>query len=232
MLTYGNSERLENWIKRGKQEEKPAVTMHDEIDAALLRIGETDNAHGYWVIGFYAHQNHEMHSDVFDQRLQGNYGTVLEIVENDIEHLDNQLTGSKSDYNSHCLNMALDFRKTWFELRSSGSEVIWQPNARAQIHSAQLAKDAKTSTLAPSLGEIRYDKLQKQLVEILSELKDLKDMVSKGESLSPSAATTPEELIPNSAQKRALSNDEVSPTGNKRRKSAEAANTGLLIDED
>ena len=46
------------------------MLIHDGVESAMLKIYETDNKHGYWVITFYAKRDHIMHSGVLNQRYE------------------------------------------------------------------------------------------------------------------------------------------------------------------
>lgn len=204
--------------------------MHDEIDKALANIDETNFLHGYWVIAFYAKRNGELHSDILDQRLQGNYERVLEIVQQDIDYITNLLTTDPSEDNVHYLSMCLNFRTTWFQEIGSVDGPIWQPNYKAQKHLNELAQQEKNMTLVHSPPETEFDQLQKTIAALSSELNDIKTLVSQSVNLAGSAASlalatlemqaasTSEEMAPNPAQKRILSEHEVFTPETKRRK--------------
>ena len=204
--------------------------MHGEIDKALANIDETNFLHGYWVIAFYAKRNGELHSDILDQRLQGNYERVLEIVQQDIGYITNLLTTDRSQDNVHYLNMCLAFRRTWFEETGTADGPVWKPNWEAQKHLKELAQHEKNMTLAHSPPETEFDKLQKTIAALSSELNDIKTLVSQSVNLAGSAASlglatlemqaasTSEETAPNSAQKRILSEHEVFTPETKRKK--------------
>ena len=226
-------------MQAGEHGEKPEAPMIDDIDAALSRVGEEDKEHGYWVIRFYANRNRAHHSEILDLRLRGEYPKLLEVVEKDIEYFRSRLTGSQTDESHHSLQMVVDFRNTWFEQKSSGSDLTWGPNARARAHMSQLAslaKDAKDPATAYNLPDTEYEKLHKELATVMNELEEVKGIVSRGMSLAGSAtklglaalelqaAATSEEVYPNSARKRILSQYEVYTPETKRQKIEDAFN--------
>lgn len=170
---------MADWVAAGGQREPPRMPMHSEIENAMEKIGEIDKAHGFWVIAFYAKRNPAIHSEILDLRLRGDYEAVLDIVQKDVARLSNLLTGDSSDDGRRYLNMVLNFRATWFELRASGEQIVWQPNAKAQDHLKQLAKDDKNAQLAHQSPETDYDKIQKKLASLSNELEEVKDLVSK-----------------------------------------------------
>ncbi|KAL8783129.1 MAG: hypothetical protein Q9195_009481 [Heterodermia aff. obscurata] len=142
------NEREGEWSRQDSRGERPQKPIHDEIEQALEKIGESDYAQGYWVINFYAARNEAVYSNILDDRLRGDYEKVLETVQKDIQYLVDLLANDTSDDYRHCLDLCLHFRATWFEQKSSANGITWQPNLRAQNHLKEIAQRERNLGLA------------------------------------------------------------------------------------
>ena len=209
--------------------------MMTEIEMAMLNIEDHNPDQAYWVIKFYAHRNHSMHSNIIDHRLRGEYTEVLKAVETDLEQLPQLVSDCEGSDIAHYQTMLMDFRRTWFDhVGSPSCEPIWIANWRAKQHLAQLAKDSKNATLSHQSPETELGKVQKSLHTATDMLQELMGMMGRGATFAETAAkigtaglelqAASQILAPNTAQRDILSRHDIYKPETKRRRNLEASN--------